>query len=138
MFELTRRRKIATLILVDSILLVFANIASYYFMKPFVLIPMDFMQISIVLSIVLYWLFGWIFRVFSRINRYTNLREMIAIFLALTLSSITTILLLFFSKENYSMRLVISTYFLSMFFIIASRLVWRLYIEKKFNKGALH
>ena len=29
------------------------------------------------------------------------------------------------------MRLVISTYFLSMFFIIASRLVWRLYIEKK-------
>ena len=96
MFELTRRRKIATLILVDSILLVFANIASYYFMKPFVLIPMDFMQISIVLSIVLYWLFGWIFRVFSRINRYTNLREMIAIFLALTLSSITTILLLFF------------------------------------------
>lgn len=131
MFELTRRRKIATLILVDSILLVFANIASYYFMKPFVSIPMDFMQISIVLSIVLYWLFGWIFRVFSRINRYTNLREMIAIFLALTLSSITTILLLFFSKENYSMRLVISTYFLSMFFIIASRLVWRLYIEKK-------
>nr|WP_233706933.1 nucleoside-diphosphate sugar epimerase/dehydratase [Enterococcus sp. YC2-6] len=119
------------MILVDSILLVFANIASYYFMKPFVLIPMDFMQISIVLSIVLYWLFGWIFRVFSRINRYTNLREMIAIFLALTLSSITTILLLFFSKENYSMRLVISTYFLSMFFIIASRLVWRLYIEKK-------
>ncbi len=92
---------------------------------------MDFMQISIVLSIVLYWLFGWIFRVFSRINRYTNLREMIAIFLALTLSSITTILLLFFSKENYSMRLVISTYFLSMFFIIASRLIWRLYIEKK-------
>lgn len=100
-------------------------------MKPFVMIPMDFMQISIVLSIVIYWLFGWIFRVFSRINRYTNLREMIAIFLALTLSSITTIILLFFSKENYSMRLVISTYFLSMFFIITSRLVWRLYIEKK-------
>ncbi|MBA0949883.1 polysaccharide biosynthesis protein [Enterococcus gallinarum] len=131
MFELTRRRKIATLILVDSILLVFANIASYYFMKPFVMIPMDFMQISIVLSIVFYWFFGWIFRVFSRINRYTNLREMIAIFFALSLSSLSTIILLFFIKENYSMRLVVSTYFLSMFFIIASRLVWRLYIEKK-------
>lgn len=100
-------------------------------MKPFVSIPMDFMQISIVLSIVLYWFFGWVFRVFSRINRYTNLREMIAIFLALTLSSFATIIILFFSKENYSMRLVVSTYFLSMFFIIASRLVWRLYVEKK-------
>lgn len=95
------------------------------------MIPMDFMQILIVLSIVLYWLFGWIFRVFSRINRYTNLREMIAIFFALSLSSLSTIILLFFIKENYSMRLVVSTYFLSMFFIIASRLVWRLYIEKK-------
>lgn len=95
------------------------------------MIPMDFMQISIVLSIVFYWFFGWIFRVFSRINRYTNLREMIAIFFALSLSSLSTIILLFFIKENYSMRLVVSTYFLSMFFIIASRLVWRLYIEKK-------
>jgi FlaA1/EpsC-like NDP-sugar epimerase len=131
LFELTRRRKIATLILVDSLLIIIANIASYYFMKPFVAIPMNSMRISIVLSVVFYVLFGWLFRVFTRINRYTNLREMIAIFMALSLSSLVKIVIFFFSKENYSTRLVVSIYFLSIFLIIASRLIWRLFIETK-------
>lgn len=111
----------------DSLLLIIANIASYYFMKPFVAIPMNFMRVSIVLSIGFYLLFGWIFRVFSRINRYTNLKEMIAIFLALTCSALSSIAVFFFGEENYSLRLITSTYFLSLFLIIASRLIWRLY-----------
>jgi FlaA1/EpsC-like NDP-sugar epimerase len=129
--ELTRKRKIGILIIIDSILLIVANIASYYFMKPFVTIPRDFMQISIISSVALYLFFGWIFRVFTRINRYTNLREMIAIFLALSFSSLTELIIFFFSKENYSTRLVVSIYFLSIFFIIASRLLWRLFVETR-------
>lgn len=51
MFVLTRRRKIATLVFVDSLLLIAANIAAAKFMKPFVAIPMDLILISIGLSI---------------------------------------------------------------------------------------
>lgn len=131
MFELTRRRKIITLILVDSLLLLIANMASYYFMKPFVPIPMDFVRLSTVLSILFYLIFGFVFRVFSRINRYTNLSEMIAIFLALSFGSIMSIACLFFVNENYSLRMITFTYFLSLSFIISSRLIWRLYVEKK-------
>ncbi|OTN75853.1 hypothetical protein A5886_000929 [Enterococcus sp. 8G7_MSG3316] len=131
MFDLTRRKKVATLILIDSLLIVIANMASFYFMKPFVAIPLNFMRLSIILSIIFYLFFGFIFRVFSRINRYTNLSEMIAIFMALTLSSILSIVAFFFSRENYSLRMTIFTYFLSIFFIISSRLIWRLYVEKK-------
>lgn len=131
MFELTRRRKIITLILVDSLLLVIANMASYFFMKPFVSIPMDFVRLSTVLSIAFYLIFGFVFRVFSRINRYTNLSEMIAIFLALSFSSIVSIACFFFVNENYSLRMITFTYFLSLSFIISSRLIWRLYVEKK-------
>ncbi|HCI0570433.1 TPA: hypothetical protein NN968_000494 [Enterococcus faecium] len=59
MFILTRRRKIATLVFVDSLLLIAANIAAAKFMKPFVSIPMDLILISIGLSIgfYLFWLF---------------------------------------------------------------------------------
>lgn len=121
----------AILIIVDSLLLVMANIASYYFMNPFVSIPMNFMRLSVVLSIVFYLIFGFIFRVFSRINRYTNLSEMIGIFLALSFSSIVSMFFFFFGDENYSLRMTIFTYFLSLFSIISSRLLWRLYIEKK-------
>ncbi|KKF90413.1 short-chain dehydrogenase [Lactococcus garvieae] len=131
MFVLTRRRKIATLVVVDSLLLIAANIAAAKFMKPFVAIPMDFILISIGLSIGFYLFYGSLFKVFTRINRYTNLREMIAIFGSLSASAASSILILMFINRRYSLRLVIFAYLLSLLLIIGSRLIWRIYIETK-------
>ncbi|HAQ0531074.1 TPA: polysaccharide biosynthesis protein [Enterococcus faecium] len=131
MFILTRRRKIATLVVVDSLLLIAANIAAAKFMKPFVSIPMDLILISIGLSIGFYLFYGSLFKVFTRINRYTNLREIIAIFSSLSASAASSIFILLFINRRYSLRLVIFTYLLSLLLIIGSRLIWRIYIEKK-------
>ena len=130
MFVLTRRRKIATLVVVDSLLLIAANIAAAKFMKPFVAIPMDLILISIGLSIGFYLFYGSLFKVFTRINRYTNLREIIAIFSSLSASA-ASILILLFINRRYSLRLVIFAYLLSLLLIIGSRLIWRIYIETK-------
>ena len=131
MFILTRRRKIATLVVVDSLLLIAANIAAAKFMKPFVAIPMDLILISIGLSIGFYLFYGSLFKVFTRINRYTNLREIIAIFSSLSASAASSIFILLFINRRYSLRLVIFTYLLSLLLIIGSRLIWRIYIETK-------
>ncbi|MGX7037945.1 polysaccharide biosynthesis protein [Enterococcus hirae] len=131
MFVLTRRRKIATLVVVDSLLLIAANIAAAKFMKPFVSIPMDLILISIGLSIGFYLFYGSLFKVFTRINRYTNLREIIAIFSSLSASVASSILILLFINRRYSLRLVIFAYLLSLLLIIGSRLIWRIYIETK-------
>ena len=131
MFILTRRRKIATLVVVDSLLLIAANIAAAKFMKPFVAIPMDLILISIGLSIGFYLFYGSLFKVFTRINRYTNLREIIAIFSSLSASAASSILILMFINRRYSLRLVIFAYLLSLLLIIGSRLIWRIYIETK-------
>ncbi|HGF8176987.1 nucleoside-diphosphate sugar epimerase/dehydratase [Enterococcus faecium] len=131
MFVLTRRRKIATLVFVDSLLLIAANIAAAKFMKPFVSIPMDLILISIGLSIGFYLFYGSLFKVFTRINRYTNLREIIAIFSSLSASAASSILILLFINWRYSLRLVIFAYLLSLLLIIGSRLIWRIYIETK-------
>ena len=131
MFVLTRRRKIATLVFVDSLLLIAANIAAAKFMKPFVAIPMDLILISIGLSIGFYLFYGSLFKVFTRINRYTNLREIIAIFGSLSASAASSILILLFINRRYSLRLVIFAYLLSLLLIIGSRLIWRIYIETK-------
>ncbi|OQO43081.1 short-chain dehydrogenase [Enterococcus hirae] len=131
MFVLTRRRKIATLVFVDSLLLIAANIAAAKFMKPFVAIPMDLILISIGLSIGFYLFYGSLFKVFTRINRYTNLREIIAIFSSLSASAASSILILLFINRRYSLRLVIFAYLLSLLLIIGSRLIWRIYIETK-------
>ena len=131
MFVLTRRRKIATLVVVDSLLLIAANIAAAKFMKPFVAIPMDLILISTGLSIGFYFFYGSLFKVFTRINRYTNLREIIAIFGSLSASDVSSILILLFINRQYSLRLVIFAYLLSLLLIIGSRLIWRIYIETK-------
>ncbi|WP_371970260.1 polysaccharide biosynthesis protein [Enterococcus faecium] len=131
MFILTRRRKIATLVFVDSLLLIAANIAAAKFMKPFVAMPMDLILISIGLSIGFYLFYGSLFKVFTRINRYTNLREIIAIFGSLSASDASSILILLFINRRYSLRLVIFAYLLSLLLIIGSRLIWRIYIETK-------
>lgn len=131
MFVLTRRRKIATLVFVDSLLLIAANIAAAKFMKPFVSIPMDLILISIGLSIGFYLFYGSLFKVFTRINRYTNLREIIAIFSSLSASAASSIFTLLFINRRYSLRLVIFAYLLSLLLIIGSRLIWRIYIETK-------
>lgn len=131
MFVLTRRRKIATLVVVDSLLLIAANIAAAKFMKPFVAIPMDLILISIGLSIGFYLFYGSLFKVFTRINRYTNLREIIAIFSSLSASAASSILILMFINRRYSLRLVIFAYLLSLLLIIGSRLIWRIYVETK-------
>ncbi|MDT2300648.1 polysaccharide biosynthesis protein [Enterococcus faecium] len=131
MFVLTRRRKIATLVFVDSLLLIAANIAAAKFMKPFVAIPMDLILISIGLSIGFYLFYGSLFKVFTRINRYTNLREIIAVFGSLSASAVSSIIILLFINRRYSLRLVIFAYLLSLLLIIGSRLIWRIYVETK-------
>ncbi|MGL9837124.1 hypothetical protein EB22_01383 [Enterococcus faecium] len=131
MFVLTRRRKIATLVFVDSLLLIAANSAAVNFMEPFVAIPIDLILISSGLSIIFYLLYGSFFKVFTRINRYTNLREMIAIFDSLSASAASSSVVLLFINKQYSLRLVIFAYLLSLLLIIGSRLIWRIYIETK-------
>nr|WP_241866724.1 MULTISPECIES: nucleoside-diphosphate sugar epimerase/dehydratase [Enterococcus] len=119
------------MVVVDSLLLIAANIAAAKFMKPFVSIPMDLILISIGLSIGFYLFYGSLFKVFTRINRYTNLREIIAIFSSLSASAASSIFILLFINRRYSLRLVIFAYLFSLLLIIGSRLIWRIYIETK-------
>lgn len=137
MFELTRKRKILILVLVDSLLVAIANLATYYFMKPFLPVTPGFVFSTTVLSIVLYLFYGFIFHVFTRINRYTNLREMIAIFAATTCEALTKTLILLFIDGSFSRRTEVFTYIFSTFLIVVSRLAWRLYIEHR-NMHSYH
>ncbi|HFM6026199.1 TPA: polysaccharide biosynthesis protein, partial [Enterococcus faecium] len=78
-----------------------------------------------------YLFYGSLFKVFTRINRYTNLREIIAIFGSLSASAVSSIIILLFINRRYSLRLVIFAYLLSLLLIIGSRLIWRIYVETK-------
>ncbi len=131
-FALTRKRKIGILVVLDSLLIAFAGIIGYYFMKPYVAVTWNFMLMTTLLSMGLYWVFGFFFKVFTRINRYTNLREMLAIFSATTCQFLVSLIVVpFFWDHSYSRRFELLTYVLATSLIIASRLVWRIYVENR-------
>lgn len=135
MFVITRNRKIAILIVLDTLLIILACLVAYYFMLPYVTITPKFVWITTILSIVLYLIFGFSFNVFTRINRYTNLKEIIAIFVSLSSQFILSVFIIsFFWKEGYSQRFELLAYILTLCLIIASRLIWRLFIERRNNE----
>ncbi|MFL0441561.1 polysaccharide biosynthesis protein [Enterococcus pernyi] len=131
MFELTRRRKVIILVLVDSFLLGISILSSYYFMTPFVGIDQDYLSVNLGVSLIFYIGYGMLFKTFTRINRYTNLNEMAAIFSAITCTVISSFIIQYLFMQKISLRLQLLTYILSMFLIISSRLFWRIYIEHK-------
>lgn len=114
------------------VLIALACLSAYYFMRPYVAITQSFVQITMVLSVVLYLFFGFVFNVFTRINRYTNLKEITAIFLAISCQFVVSFMIVpFFWEGRYSRRFEMLAYILSLCLIIASRLVWRLFIERR-------
>lgn len=108
-------------------------------MVPFVIINRDYLAITLISSVVCYLFYGGIFKVFTRINCYTNLNELLGIFAALTfmLFSIFPLFYLFNQELMYqiSLRLVVFSYIMALLLIASSRLGWRVWVELKNKNG---
>lgn len=131
---MSRKTKVLVLLCLDSLVVLIANLFSYIYMVPYVSMDKKFLLTAVSIQLIVYVVFGFIFKVFTRINRYTNLSEIIAIFGATSFSAMIEFIVLFFMDDVHSRRFVLLTYLLTTFFIISSRLCWRLIVEKK-NKS---
>lgn len=130
-----RKGKILIILAVDSTLIVLANLFSYLYMKPLVLITTEVMVKALLIQIILYLFLGKIFKVFTRINRFTSLKELVAIFFAFSVSYISEVIFFMFSKDVYSQRYIFFTYLLSMFLVSVSRVTWRIIVEYSNNRN---
>ena len=131
MFNLNRGKKIIIIISVDTILITLSCIVAFLLINPFLAIKESNEVYYIGLNILLYIVYGCLFNVFNHINRYTDLTEMISILMSTTLMSLTSVLLILMIHVDFSKRVFFLVYIFSTFFIILSRLSWRLLIEKK-------
>ncbi|WYJ86416.1 hypothetical protein A5866_001500 [Enterococcus sp. 12C11_DIV0727] len=123
------------LLLVDSLIILLANIFSYFYLISYVKITYAFLIKAFIVQLVLYITFGFILKVFTRINRYTNLSEMSAIFGTTSITCVLEFIVLSVTDKFYGHRFILLTYLVTTFFIISSRLSWRLIIEYQ-NKNA--
>ena len=103
-------------------------------MEPFITVMYHYLLKNIIFSILLYLFYGWIFKVFTRINRYTNLNELLSIFAALSFTMVSLFPLLYLvtqeMNQHVSIRLELFTYNVSLLLITSSRLTWRMIIER--------
>ncbi|OUZ14868.1 polysaccharide biosynthesis protein [Enterococcus cecorum] len=131
MFYLSRKRKIAILVILDSILVGVSAVGSLLFLQPFsAFFEKEYIMLMIT-SIMLYIMFGSIFKVFTRINRYTNLREINAITAATLCTTIFEYIFSLFAPLFEHRRLLFLQFILMTFLIVATRLVWRLIVESR-------
>lgn len=126
---LSRKRKIAILVILDSILVGISAVGSLLFLQPFSTFFEKEYLILTITSVILYLLFGSIFKVFTRINRYTNLREINAITADTLCTIIVEYIFSLFAPLFEHRRLLFLQFILMTFFIVATRLVWRLIVE---------
>lgn len=128
-FYLSRKRKIVILVILDSILVGISAVGSLLFLQPFsAFFEKEYLMLTIT-SVILYLIFGSIFKVFTRINRYTNLREINAITAATFCTTIIEYIFSLFAPLFEHRRLLFLQFILMTFLIVATRLIWRLIVE---------
>ncbi|GEL15474.1 polysaccharide biosynthesis protein [Pediococcus cellicola] len=134
---MTRRTKKIILMLIDAVLLVLANGIAFYFVDRYVALSALYLSVTIFAEIILYLVIASVDRVFSKINRYTSIKEVTSIVLAVTVAFGITLLGLMLLGANYSLRHLVLTYLFSIMFIAGSRLTWRYYVEYRLHRRGL-
>lgn len=127
---MNRRQKILTILLIDTLLIMFSNVFSFFFMSPYIGVTSRIGVIAAAIQIIGYWFIGYHMNIFSRINRYSNLREIMWISIAfLIVFFIESALFWRFGESGYSERYLLLTTLLNVMLVVASRIGWRIYIE---------
>ena len=126
---MNRTFKTFSIILIDTVLIILASFISIYLLKPFVEIPSNYYFILPTTFSLLYIVLGLLFRIFSRINRFTNLNAIVSIFIATSITYIINLIGYYLEMSSISMRLLAVEYIFATFFIVSSRLFWRFAME---------
>ncbi|MGX7419734.1 polysaccharide biosynthesis protein [Carnobacterium gallinarum] len=132
---LTRSIKKFILVSVDSIGIILSSIGAYILLNPYI-DPSNIFYLGVVgICIFSYLMLALYFKLFSKINRYTSLKEISNIFICVTLSFVIASIVSLVTIDNISWRFLLLMYIFSMSLIAGSRILWRILIETR-NKKA--
>ncbi|WP_413526539.1 polysaccharide biosynthesis protein [Latilactobacillus curvatus] len=134
---MSRQAKKMILMLVDAILIALANGIAFYFVDHYVTLSGLYLVATIIVEILLYLVVANGGRVFSKINRYTSIKEVGSITLAVTGAYLVTGIGLTILGISYSLRHLVLTYLFAIMFISGSRLAWRYYVEYRLHRRGL-
>lgn len=129
---MSRKIKVLVLLGYDVIAIICSSIVAYFFLDPYVELPAKSLLLTIGVSISVYLISATYFKLFKKINRYTSIREALAILLCVTSSYVISTIVTFV-VTSVSFRFMILGYLFSAAWITGSRIAWRVYNEHKYK-----
>mgnify|MGYP001302779914 CR=1 FL=1 len=131
---MSRSRKKIILVSFDLVALLFSSLISYIFLDPYITLSNESLTVIIGLAIVGYLTLATKFKMYSKINRYTSIKESATIFGCVTAAFIFSAIISLLSTIPVSIRFIILTYAFSVALITGSRIIWRIYHEHYYRK----
>ncbi|WP_208560215.1 nucleoside-diphosphate sugar epimerase/dehydratase [Marinilactibacillus kalidii] len=127
---MNRKLKKKILIIYDLLSILISSTLSYLFLIPFVLLPNIEFWLSVLLSSLTYYVIGWYLHFFSKINRYTSLKETLVHISGVFVTFLLTAIILLPWFGELSLRHLTLTCIFSCISIPGSRIMWRIYQER--------
>ncbi|WP_368503149.1 polysaccharide biosynthesis protein [Alkalihalophilus sp. As8PL] len=121
------KKRIASLVLVDSLIVILSIFLSYFILLP---AGSPFTAVIIVSSIVLFLshhLFAHMYKLYKRVWQYASIGELTGIFKAVTFSVLLTAVAQFILIQDVYFRTLAVTWMMHILLIGGSRFSWRLY-----------
>lgn len=131
---MSRKTKKIILIGFDSLSMLASGIIAYFFLNPYIVVlPQSFIFI-VGVTIIFYLIIATYFKLFSKINRYTSIRESLAIATCVTFAFIASVVASIVIFKALSFRFMVLFYVFSLASIAGSRIIWRIYNEHQYKK----
>nr|WP_309098423.1 nucleoside-diphosphate sugar epimerase/dehydratase [Fredinandcohnia onubensis] len=130
------RKRLGSLIVIDSIIVLTAIYISYFILNPYLKIfTLPVLSISSITLLVSHHAFAYIYRLYKRAWEYASIGELISIAKAVTFSIITLGVVQFFTIGNVYVRVLMLTWMMHILFIGGSRFSWRLFRDAFYRES---
>lgn len=115
----------------DALAIALSNVFAFWFLVPFINSSKEVAVRGFVIQLILYLIFGFVFKIFRRVNRFTNFCEIVSILFALFCGYLLQSSLYLMIGLIYSQRYLGLSYLATFLLVVSSRLAWRLMTDYK-------
>lgn len=129
---MSRKTKVLVLLSFDVLAIICSSIVAYFFLNSYISLPARSLLLTTVVSLSIYLILATYFKLFRKINRYTSIREALAILFCVTCSYVVSAVVTF-SLTSISFRFIVLGYLFSTAWIVGSRIAWRIYNEHQYK-----
>lgn len=117
--------------LLDSSVILLAGVIAYFFLNPYVALPMSSYLFMVALGIAGYSILAGYSGICATLYRYTSIKDMLIIFISITLSFGVTTTLAILLLDEMSFRYILLIYLISLLLVSGGHIVFRIFHDYK-------